>query len=121
MVLSRALTVTGATGLLFLSWRACSQPRGAARAFGVELPGSIAPTPYMYVKADRDATFGALLLVVARYADAKTLQSVMLCSALSPLADAVIVARYGRSRDTMVHLATAAYIFATSWLAGHGR
>ncbi len=121
MVLSRVLTATGATGLLFLSWRAFSQPRGAARAFGVALPESAAPTPYMHVKADRDATFGALLLVIAKYADARTLRSVMLCSSISPLVDAAIVARHGKRRDTIVHLVTATYIFITAWLAGSGR
>lgn len=75
----------------------------------------------MHVKADRDATFGALLLIIAKYADTKTLRAVMLCSSISPLVDATIVARHGRSKATTVHLATAAYIFGTAWLAGSGR
>ncbi len=121
MVLSRVLTAIGATGLLFLSWRAFSQPREAARAFGVALPENGAPTPYMHVKADRDATFGALLLVVAKYADPRTLRAVMLCSSINPLVDAAIVARHGKANDTIVHLSTAVYIFGTAWLAGSGR
>ncbi len=121
MVLSRVLTATGATGLLFLSLRGFCQPWEAARAFGVALPENGTPTPYMHVKADRDATFGAMLLVIAKYADARTLRAVMLCSSISPLVDAAIVARHGKSRDTIVHLVTAAYIFGTAWLASSGR
>ncbi len=116
MTISQGMTYTLAAGLVALSARAASAPRGAAFAYGVPIPKDITPTPYLEVKANRDFVLAALLVVTAS-ANHSILAFALFSGAIAPAADAWIVKRHGKLSGTAVHLGTVAYMILAGVLA----
>ena len=119
MTISQGMTYALATALVALSARAALAPRAAALAYGVPIPDGTAPTPYLEVKANRDFTLAALLVVTASAS-----QSILACAlffgAIAPAADAWIVSRHGKISGTAVHLGTVAYLIVAGTVAASG-
>ena len=119
MTISQGMTYALAAALVALAARAAFAPRGAALAYGVPAPEGTEPTPSLEVKANRDLTLAALLVVTAS-ASQSILAGVLFCGAFAPAADAWIVARHGKISGTPVHIATVAYMIVAGALAATG-
>jgi hypothetical protein len=119
MIISHVMTYILALGLLVLTARSALMPRAAARGFGVPIPEGIDPTPYLEVKANRDFVLAGLLILVT-FAGDTLLSAGLFIGTISPAADAIIVKRHGKPSDTIVHLATVAYMVAAGALAAIG-
>jgi hypothetical protein len=113
------MTYALAAGLAALAARAAFAPRGAALAYGVPIPENTAPTPFLEVKANRDLTLAALLVVTAS-ASQSILAFALFFGALAPAADAWIVARHGKMSATPIHLGTVVYLIIAGALAASG-
>ncbi|MEU5142556.1 DUF4267 domain-containing protein [Streptomyces sp. NPDC021139] len=103
---------------LFLGYRFLLQPGPAATGYGVPAdPGGDAGA-YLTVKGVRDGTFGVVGLALLAFAGARPEAWFMLCVALVPLADTLIVLRHGGTKAVAfgIHFATAVVVLISAGL-----
>ncbi|MFJ3666556.1 DUF4267 domain-containing protein [Streptomyces sp. NPDC090106] len=103
---------------LFLGYRFLLQPASAATGYGVPARPDGDAGAYLSVKGLRDGTFGVVGLALLAFAGARAEAWFMLCVALVPLVDTVIVLRHGGPRATAfgVHFATAVIVLISAAL-----
>ncbi|WP_411100818.1 DUF4267 domain-containing protein [Streptomyces sp. x-45] len=103
---------------LFLGYRFLFQPGPAAAGYGAPAdPGGDAGA-YLTVKGVRDGTFGVVGLALLALAGARPEAWFMLCVALVPLADTLIVLRNGGTKAVAfgIHFATAVVVLISAGL-----
>ncbi|MFJ8545205.1 DUF4267 domain-containing protein [Streptomyces sp. NPDC093586] len=103
---------------VFLGYRFLFQPAAAAAGYGVPAePGGDAGA-YLTVKGLRDGTFGLVGLALLAFAGARAEAWFMLCVALVPLGDTLIVLRHGGAKAVAfgIHFATAAVVLISAGL-----
>ncbi|MGV9556223.1 DUF4267 domain-containing protein [Streptomyces sp. NPDC003401] len=104
--------------ILFIGARFLLQPRASAAGYGVPAePGGDAGA-YLTVKGLRDGTLGVLGLALLVFVGARAEAWFMLCAAIIPFADTVIVLRHGGTRAVAfgVHFATAVVVLISAGL-----
>ncbi|ANP49643.1 hypothetical protein J2Z21_004874 [Streptomyces griseochromogenes] len=94
---------------VFLGYRFLFQPASAAAGYGVPARPDGDAGAYLTVKGLKDGTFGVLGLVLLAFAGARAEALFMLCVALVPLGDTLIVLRNGGTKAVAfgIHFATA--------------
>ncbi|MFF8944801.1 DUF4267 domain-containing protein [Streptomyces sp. NPDC014864] len=103
---------------VFLGYRFLFRPGPAAAGYGVPAdPGGDAGA-YLSVKGLRDGTFGLLGLVLLAFAGARAEAWFMLCVALVPLVDTLMVLRHGGTKAVAfgIHFATAVVVLISAGL-----
>ncbi|MFJ9566738.1 DUF4267 domain-containing protein [Streptomyces fuscichromogenes] len=103
---------------LFLGYRFLFRPGPAAAGYGVPAdPGGDAGA-YLSVKGVRDGASGVVGLALLAFAGAHAEAWFMLCVALVPLGDMLIVLRHGGTRAVAfgIHLATAIVVLISAAL-----
>ncbi|MFF4401568.1 DUF4267 domain-containing protein [Streptomyces sp. NPDC001480] len=103
---------------LFLGYRFLFQPGPAAAGYGVPAdPGGDAGA-YLTNKGLKDGTFGVVGLVLLAFAGARPEAWFMLCVALLPLGDTLIVLRHGGTKAVAfgIHFATAVVVLISAAL-----
>jgi hypothetical protein len=121
MILSQIASIALGIGMLFLGVREAITPRTAARGYGIPVAAGSEPTPYLGVKANRDIALGILLILIALTTSPAVLAATLVIATLCPAWDAALVLHHGRSKDAIVHIATAAYMLLFALLAIAGR
>jgi len=104
--------------ILFIGARFLFQPRAAAAGYGVPAdPGGDA-SAYLAIKGSRDLAYGLVGLALLAFAGATAEAWFMLCVALVPLCDTVIVLRHGGTRAVAfgIHFATAVVVLISAAL-----
>ncbi|MEV7389245.1 MULTISPECIES: DUF4267 domain-containing protein [unclassified Streptomyces] len=103
---------------LFLGYRFLFQPGPAAAGYGVPADPKGDAGAYLSVKGLKDGTFGVLGLALLAFAGAHAEAWFMLCVALVPLGDTLIVLRHGGARAVAfgVHFATAIVVLISAVL-----
>ncbi|MEU9977813.1 DUF4267 domain-containing protein [Streptomyces sp. NPDC051014] len=103
---------------LFLGYRFLLQPGPAAAGYGVPADPKGDASAFLAVKGLRDGTFGALGLALLAFAGARAEAWFMLCVALVPLFDTLIVLRHGGTKAVAygIHFATAIVVLVTAAL-----
>lgn len=103
--------------LLFIGARFLLAPRASAAGYGIPAKddGDVA---YLTIKGLRDATFGAVGLILIAFTDAHAVAWYMLAVAIAPLGDTLIVLRHGGPKATAfgVHFATAVVVLINAAL-----
>ncbi|MGW0884039.1 DUF4267 domain-containing protein [Streptomyces sp. NPDC002671] len=103
---------------VFLGYRFLFQPASAAAGYGVPAdPGGDARA-YLTIKGLRDGTFGLLGLALLAFAGARPEAWFMVCVALVPLGDTLIVLRNGGTKAIAfgIHFATAVVVLISAGL-----
>ncbi|MFJ8201185.1 DUF4267 domain-containing protein [Streptomyces sp. NPDC096152] len=103
---------------VFLGYRFLFRPGPAAAGYGVPAdPGGDAGA-FLSVKGLRDGTFGLLGLVLLAFAGARAEAWFMVCVALVPLVDTLIVLRHGGTKAVAfgIHFATAVVVLISAGL-----
>ncbi|MEV6886476.1 DUF4267 domain-containing protein [Streptomyces sp. NPDC051135] len=103
---------------LFLGYRFLFQPGPAAAGYGVPAdPGGDAGA-YLTIKGIRDGTLGVVGLALLAFAGARPEAWFMLCVALIPLADTIVVLRHGGEKAVAfgIHFATAVVVLISAGL-----
>ncbi|MFJ3043318.1 DUF4267 domain-containing protein [Streptomyces tendae] len=97
---------------LFLGYRFLFQPASAATGYGVPADA------YLTIKGVRDGTLGVVGLALLAFAGARPEAWFMLCVALVPLADTLIVLRHGGTKAVAfgIHFATAIVVLISAGL-----
>ncbi|MFJ5639611.1 DUF4267 domain-containing protein [Streptomyces sp. NPDC093223] len=103
---------------LFLGYRFLLQPGPAAAGYGVPADPKGDASAFLAVKGLRDGTFGVLGLALLAFAGARAEAWFMLCVALVPLFDTLIVLRHGGTKAVAygIHFATAIVVLVTAAL-----
>jgi hypothetical protein len=103
---------------LFLGYRFLFQPAPAAAGYGVPADPRGDAGAYLSVKGLRDGTLGVIGLALLAAAGARAEAWFMLCVALIPLADTLIVLRNGGTKATAfgIHFATAVVVLISAAL-----
>jgi hypothetical protein len=103
---------------LFLGYRFLFQPGPAATGYGAPADPGGDPGAYLTVKGVRDGTFGVVGLALLAFAGARPEAWFMLCVALVPLADTLIVLRHGGTKAVAfgIHFATAVVVLISAGL-----
>ncbi|MEV7129255.1 DUF4267 domain-containing protein [Streptomyces sp. NPDC093260] len=103
---------------LFLGYRFLFQPAPAATGYGVPADPHGDAGAYLSVKGLRDGTFGVVGLALLTAVGARAEAWFMLCVALVPLVDTLIVLRHGGPKATAfgIHLATAVVVLISAAL-----
>ncbi|MFJ9708070.1 DUF4267 domain-containing protein [Streptomyces sp. NPDC101234] len=103
---------------LFLGYRFLFQPGPAAAGYGVAADPKGDAGAYLSVKGLKDGTFGVLGLALLAFAGAHAEAWFMLCVALVPLGDTLIVLRHGGARAVAfgIHFATAIVVLISAVL-----
>ncbi|MGC0329376.1 hypothetical protein RKD23_002366 [Streptomyces sp. SAI-170] len=104
--------------VLFIGLRFLLQPRSSAVGYGVPAdPGGDA-SAYLAIKGLRDATFGVMGLALLAFAGARAEAWFMLCVAIIPLFDTLIVLRHGGTKAVAygIHFATAVVVIISAGL-----
>ncbi|MFD8722680.1 uncharacterized protein DUF4267 [Streptomyces sp. Ag109_O5-1] len=103
---------------LFLGYRFLFQPGPAAAGYGVPADPKGDAGAYLSVKGLKDGTFGVLGLALLAFAGAHAEAWFMLCVALVPLGDTLIVLRHGGARAVAfgIHFATAIVVLISAVL-----
>ncbi|MER6459034.1 DUF4267 domain-containing protein [Streptomyces sp. NPDC001228] len=103
---------------LFLGYRFLLQPGPAAAGYGVPADPKGDASAFLAVKGLRDGTFGVLGLALLAFAGARAEAWFMLCVALVPLFDTLIVLRHGGAKAVAygIHFATAIVVLVTAAL-----
>ncbi|MEU5090706.1 DUF4267 domain-containing protein [Streptomyces sp. NPDC021356] len=103
---------------LFLGYRFLFQPAPAAAGYGVPADPAGDAGAYLTIKGLRDGTFGLVGLALLAFAGAPAEAWFMLCVAVVPLGDMLIVLRHGGSKAVAfgVHCATAVVILISAAL-----
>ncbi|MEW1778205.1 DUF4267 domain-containing protein [Streptomyces sp. NPDC086777] len=94
---------------LFLGYRFLFQPGPAAAGYGVPADPEGDAGAYLTVKGIKDGTFGVMGLALLAFAGARAEAWFMLCVALVPLCDTLVVLRHGGTKAVAygIHFATA--------------
>ncbi|MFS4103427.1 DUF4267 domain-containing protein [Streptomyces sp. PD-S100-1] len=103
---------------LFLGYRFLFQPAPAAAGYGVPADPRGDAGAYLSVKGLRDGTLGVIGLALLAAVGARAEAWFMLCVALIPLADTLIVLRNGGAKATAfgIHFATAVVVLISAAL-----
>ncbi|EFF93214.1 MULTISPECIES: DUF4267 domain-containing protein [Streptomyces] len=103
---------------LFLGYRFLFQPAPAAAGYGVPADPRGDAGAYLSVKGLRDGTLGVIGLALLAAVGARAEAWFMLCVALIPLADTLIVLRNGGTKATAfgIHFATAVVVLISAAL-----
>jgi hypothetical protein len=103
---------------VFLGYRFLFQPGPAAVGYGVPADPKGDAAAYLTVKGLRDGTFGVLGLALLAFAGARAEAWFMLCVALVPLFDTLIVLRHGGAKAVAygIHFATAIVVLVSAAL-----
>ena len=103
---------------VFLGYRFLCQPAPAAAGYGVPARPDGDAGAYLSVKGLRDGTFGVLGLALLAFAGARAEAWFMVCVALVPLFDTLIVLRHGGTKAVAfgIHFATAVIVLISAGL-----
>ncbi|MFF5298025.1 DUF4267 domain-containing protein [Streptomyces sp. NPDC013161] len=103
---------------LFLGYRFLFQPGPAAAGYGVPADPSGDAGAYLTIKGLRDGTLGLVGLAVLAFAGAHAEAWFMLCVALVPFGDTLIVLRHGGAKAVAfgIHFATAIVVLISAVL-----
>ena len=103
---------------VFLGYRFWFQPASAAAGYGVPADPRGEAGAYLSVKGLRDGTFGLAGLAVLAFAGARAEAWFMVCVALIPLVDTLIVLRHGGPKAVAfgIHFATAVVVLISAGL-----
>ncbi|MFF8729617.1 DUF4267 domain-containing protein [Streptomyces sp. NPDC015171] len=103
---------------VFLGYRFWFRPGPAAAGYGVPADPRGDARAYLSVKGLRDGTFGLLGLALLAFAGARAEAWFMVCVALVPLGDTVIVLRNGGTKAVAfgIHFATAVVVLISAVL-----
>ncbi|MGI5378386.1 DUF4267 domain-containing protein [Streptomyces sp. CA-251387] len=104
--------------VLFIGARFLLQPRPSAAGYGVPADPDGDASAYLTIKGLRDGTFGLLGLALLAFVGAEAEAWFMLCVALIPLFDTVIVLRHGGTKAVAfgIHFATAVVVLISAGL-----
>lgn len=106
-------------GITVIGLRFLLVPRPSAAGFGVAVgPRAGGATAYLAVKGVRDIGYGLIAIALILAAPPRVLGWFMLCAAVAPVGDALIVLRYRGPKLTAyaVHGATAAVMVVAAAL-----
>ena len=103
---------------LLIGYRFLFQPAPAAAGYGVPADPAGDAGAYLFIKGLRDGTFGLVGLALLAFAGASAEAWFMLCVALVPLVDTLIVLRHGGPKAVAfgVHFATAVAVLISAAL-----
>ncbi|MEU6199837.1 DUF4267 domain-containing protein [Streptomyces sp. NPDC047061] len=103
---------------LFLGYRFLFQPGPAAVGYGVPADPKGDAGAYLTVKGIKDGTFGVIGLALLAFAGARAEAWFMLCVALVPLCDTLVVLRHGGAKAVAygIHFATAIVVLISAVL-----
>ncbi|GAA2771609.1 DUF4267 domain-containing protein [Streptomyces rameus] len=103
---------------VFLGYRFWFRPAPAAAGYGVPADPRGDARAYLSVKGLRDGTFGLLGLALLAFAGARAEAWFMVCVALVPLVDTLIVLRNGGTKAVAfgIHFATAVVVLISAGL-----
>ncbi|MFD8814936.1 DUF4267 domain-containing protein [Streptomyces sp. NPDC059627] len=103
---------------VFLGYRFLFQPGPAAVGYGVPADPKGDAAAYLTNKGLNDGTFGVLGLALLAFAGARAEAWFMLCVALVPLFDTLIVLRHGGAKAVAygIHFATAVVVLVSAVL-----
>ncbi|WP_089099751.1 DUF4267 domain-containing protein [Streptomyces hyaluromycini] len=102
----------------FIGARFLFQPGPAAAGYGVPADPKGDAAAYLTIKGVRDGTFGVMGLALLAFAGAHAEAWFMLCVALVPLCDTLIVLRNGGTKAVAygIHFATAIVVLISAVL-----
>ncbi|GAA5186419.1 DUF4267 domain-containing protein [Rugosimonospora acidiphila] len=118
-VVAYAVTWIIGIGIILIGARFLLAPRPSAAGFGVAVgPQAGDANAYLAVKGVRDIAFGLIAIALVFAATPRVLGWFMLCTAVAPIGDALIVLRYRGPKLTAyaVHGATAAVMVVAAVL-----
>lgn len=97
---------------VFLGYRFLFRPASAATGYGVPADPGGDVGAYLTIKGLRDGTFGLVGLALLTFVGARAEAWFLLCAALVPLGDTLIVLRHGGTKAVAfgIHLATAVVV-----------
>ncbi|MFE3633638.1 DUF4267 domain-containing protein [Streptomyces sp. NPDC059168] len=103
---------------LFLGYRFLFRPGPAAAGYGVPADPAGDAGAYLTIKGLRDGVLGVVGLALLAFAGARAEAWFMVCVALVPLGDTLIVLRHGGARAVVfgVHFATAVVVLISAAL-----
>lgn len=103
---------------LFLGYRFWFQPTPAAAGYGVPADAHGDAGAYLSVKGLRDGTLGLVGLALLAFVGVRAEAWFMVCVALIPLVDTVIVLRHGGPKAVAfgIHFATAVVVLVSAAL-----
>lgn len=103
---------------LFLGYRFWFQPASAAAGYGVPANPAGDAGAYLSNKGLKDGTFGIVGLALLAFVGARAEAWFMLCVALVPLVDTLIVLRHGGTKAVAfgIHFATAVVVLISAAL-----
>ncbi|MFJ9868779.1 DUF4267 domain-containing protein [Streptomyces sp. NPDC101165] len=103
---------------VFLGYRFLFQPASAATGYGVPARPEGDAGAYLTVKGLKDGTFGLLGLALLAFVGAQAEAWFMVCVALVPLGDTLIVLRNGGTKAVAfgIHFATAVVVLISAAL-----
>ncbi|MGW7241080.1 DUF4267 domain-containing protein [Streptomyces sp. NPDC054804] len=104
--------------ILFIGARFLLQPKASAAGYGVPADPNGDASAYLAIKGLRDGSFGVVGLALLAFAGARAEAWFMLCVALVPLFDTVIVLRHGGTKAVAygIHFATAIVVLISAVL-----
>lgn len=104
--------------VLFIGARFLLQPRPSAAGYGVPADPDGDASAYLTIKGLRDGTFGLMGLALLAFVGAEAEAWFMLCVAVIPLFDTLIVLRHGGSKAVAfgIHFATAVVVLISAGL-----
>ncbi|MEU9155976.1 DUF4267 domain-containing protein [Streptomyces sp. NPDC048417] len=104
--------------ILFIGARFLLQPGPSAIGYGVPADPDGDASAYLAIKGLRDGTFGVIGLALLAFAGAHAEAWFMLCVALVPLFDTLIVLRHGGTKAVAygIHFATAIVVLISAVL-----
>jgi hypothetical protein len=103
---------------VFLGYRFLFQPAAAAAGYGVPARPDGDAGAYLSIKGVRDGAFGLVGLALLAFAGAEAEAWFMLCVAVVPLSDTLIVLRHGGTKAVAfgIHFATAVIVLISAGL-----
>lgn len=103
---------------VFLGYRFLFQPAAAAAGYGVPARPDGDAGAYLSIKGVRDGAFGLVGLALLAFAGAGAEAWFMLCVAVIPLSDTLIVLRHGGAKAVAfgIHFATAVIVLISAGL-----
>ena len=103
---------------VFLGYRFLFQPAAAAAGYGVPARPDGDAGAYLSIKGMRDGVFGLVGLALLAFAGAEAEAWFMLCVAVVPLSDTLIVLRHGGTKAVAfgIHFATAVIVLISAGL-----
>ncbi|MFD5795186.1 DUF4267 domain-containing protein [Streptomyces diastatochromogenes] len=103
---------------VFLGYRFLLQPASAAAGYGVPARPDGDAGAYLSIKGSRDGTFGLVGLALLAFVGAQAEAWFMVCVALVPLGDTLIVLRNGGAKAVAfgIHFATAVVVLISAGL-----